>query len=454
MDALWDPQANLLWYELSHAPAHLPRRHMVRETGWYCLGLLQRAAPGDVERANRALREVLAQQYLAPARIWHGTWARAPEDAPPRDGAVIWRHYDPNWRQFIGATLLIIQRTFATSLSAENARAINSALRQAVEGEPPDRVDARYTNIAMLRAWLDVEAGELLCEPQWIERGEALARAVLERYEHYGALDEFNSPTYYGVDLLAAALWARRSTRLAQLGDRIESLLWHDIASFYHAGLRNLCGPYARSYGMALEDYVGLVSLWMKQRDPNAPLPHIDAQLEHGHDLCLAPFVELLGTCIPDELHQQNAFGAFAGERQLARRLPNGVVATAWMTEHLMIGGFAGSKVAARDQFHPATAHWRDNAGNLQWLRLRSAAPLHATATRYELHLQLVTDQQITIEHSGGEAVLMPGEGELLLPGIRVSVAPHENESATSPEVAPAPAAQFASALKLTFRLM
>ena len=428
MDALWDPSANLLWYEASASRAEQPRRHMVRESCWYALGLCMRNAAGDVARANTTVGAVLSQQYHAPGAIWHGTWSRAPEDAAPVSGALIWRDYDPNWRQFVGATLLILWRAFPELLSVENKSRIAGALRAAVSGEPAERVDARYTNIAMLRAWLEVEAGELLHESTCVARGEALAAAVLERYGRCGALDEFNSPTYYGVDLLAAALWARQSRRLAVSGARIEAMLWQDIANFYHAGLQNLCGPYVRAYGVDLAVYVGLISLWLRQIDDAAPLPPINVDLKHGHDLCLAPFIELLGVCVP--ALAKGALSRFGGERQQLRRLPGGAIATAWLSDELMIGGLAGSRITARDQFHPATVHWvsreravAESQPARHWLRLRSDGPLQASAARGELRLAFGASQRVRIENSCGAAVALAAADALQFPGLRIVVA-------------------------------
>ena len=466
MDALWDPATCLLRYERSHPlPRDGVRRHMVRESAWYALGLCMRNDDGDAARVNEILGAVLAQQYRAPGAIWHGTWAQAPEDKQPIRGAVIWRDYDPNWRQFIGATLLIMLRAFPDLLSAQIKAGIVTALRDAVEGEPADRVDARYTNIAMLRAWLEVEAGELLQEPAWTARGESLAAAVVDRYGRFGALDEFNSPTYYGVDLLAAALWARQSKRLAMLGNRIEAMLWQDIADFYHAGMGNLCGPYARAYGMDLRSYIGLVSLWLRQIETSAPLPVIDENLAHGHDLCMAPFIEWLGVCVP--MIARPALAQFSGARHHVRRLPGGAIASAWLSDDLMLGAMSGSRAQARDQFHPATAHWpaqhqgeqRGVVGNLsggtrqisqhlsqqssqqssrhllhplsqQWLRMRSDGPLHATALPGELRFTVLATQRVTMEASTGDVFVANDVEAMRLPGMHISIERTDDDEA------------------------
>ena len=83
---------------------------MLPQTAWYAVGLLLRDGAGDRDRAVRALGTVLDHQYDAPGQVWHGTFTLVHEIPPPRAGARMWVDYDPNWRQFIGCTLLLVLR--------------------------------------------------------------------------------------------------------------------------------------------------------------------------------------------------------------------------------------------------------------------------------------------------------------------------------------------------------
>src|SRR5581483_3889811 len=191
-------------------------------------GLLMR---DDVDRARGALQAVCANQFDAPGEIFHGTFARAPEDPPPPDEPQIWIDYDPNWRQFIGCTFALIVDDFPDVLSDE----LMHAIALAVGGEPPDRIVPSYSNIALMRAWLDAWAGE-------VARGEAFAQAVALDVEKLGGFAEFNSPTYYGVNLFALALWRARPPTpvFERLGRELERKLWAEIEDFWHPALRNL----------------------------------------------------------------------------------------------------------------------------------------------------------------------------------------------------------------------
>lgn len=375
-DPWWDADVGLLWNmpgsldEHGIAPQML---HLIQPSAWYALGLLQRNGPGDVARASRTLTALCASQYDEPGTVWHGTFAQFFESPAPREGAVEWVHYDPNWRQFVGTAFRLAIDLFGQRLDGDLVARLEGAVALAVAGEPPERISPDYTNIALMRAWLDVESGRA-------ERGEALAGAVVERFRRTGAFLEYGSPTYYGVDLYALALWRARSSsaRLRAWGEELEAALWRDLARWYHAGLRNLCGPFARAYGMDMTRYASLLGLWIAAAtgDAHAPLPGLDGPIGHSADVCFAPLVDLLGPAVPDDaLAALRNFGGEHAVRQVVSE-DLGFVATGWLSDDVMLGGARGSRARAEGQFHPATMHWRQPSGGVAWLRLTHAGPL------------------------------------------------------------------------------
>ena len=383
MDQWFDEDAGLLWNPpgaFAEAAPTARRIHMIRETSWYALGLVLRDGPSDAERAEVALRAIAAQQYNEPGTVWHGTFARFPESPRPRPGAVEWVDYDPNWRQFIGTALALIRRHRPST-----SPLVDAAIELAVDGEPPDRVGAWYSNIALMRAWLDAETGRAA-------QGEELAASVVELFDRHGAFHEYNSPTYYGIDLFALGLWRSYppTPAFAAWGDHLEAALWRDIGRYWHAGIGtgNLAGPYSRAYGMDMGAYAANLGLWLWDTlgPERAPFPDTATDFDHSHDFCKGPAVELLGARIPDDTAPH--FDAFQGERlveQVITEQPSRV-ATAWLGERAMVGGEAGdSGLHARGQFHPATVHWDAGDGRVGWVRAEHHGPTSATARPGEL---------------------------------------------------------------------
>src|SRR5215207_1260354 len=99
---------------------------------------------------------------------------------------------------------------------------------------PICNVPASYTNIALMTAFLLQFGAARFGEPAWLATAERLAGEVLARFQVNSAFDEYNSPTYYGIDLYALALWRSyaASPLLRRAGVEMEGALWRDIAQF------------------------------------------------------------------------------------------------------------------------------------------------------------------------------------------------------------------------------
>lgn len=389
LDGFWDDEAGLVWQPGVDPQAETKlgvQPHLVRESTWYALGLLMRDAAGDRERAGRALEVVLAHQFDTPEQVYHGTFRRAPEEPLPPAEPREWRDYDPNWREFIGTTLAIILQEYEDQLPGSLVTGIDRALRLAVAGTLARNVRATYTNIALMCAFLLDFAADRFGVAEWRERGEALGAEIYRLFREHDTFEEYNSPTYYGVDLYALALWRSRapSPRLREFGADMEARLWRDIARYYHAGLRNIAGPYDRSYGMDLRRYAAILGLWVWTLvgDALKPFPDPDRPFDHTPDFSFAPCVAILGARAPGDALPH--FTAFRGERQIEQVITTSPrrVATAWIGHDLMLGGqyTSGSKRASY-QFIPATVHWR--AGNeVGWLKLVHTQPVDVRVDR------------------------------------------------------------------------
>ncbi len=329
---------------------------------------------------------VLAAQFDTPGTAWDGTWPRAPEEPLPVAGAVMWRDYDPNWRQFIGCLLGVLACDFARSLGVLRCERMHAAIARALRGEPPGRIVPGYSNIALMQAWLLVEYGE---QP----RGERLAGAIEALYHAEGGFREFNSPTYYGVDLWGLALWRRsKSAPLVAAGMSLERALWRDIAAFYHPGLRNLCGPYDRAYGLDMTRYASLIGLWLwwSNGDSSRAFPDTTRPFGHAHDFCATPLIALAPPLIDAETAA--ALIEPVANRTIARRSVNRMV-TAALYPDLMLGASDPAHADASGQAMPVTAHWLDSNGNIAGLCVRG-------------DLSAVVDDTSIVLRCGAELVL------------------------------------------------
>jgi len=455
MDGFWDEEAGLL----AIGPDMATAKRMVRNTARYALGLLLRNAASDTERACKALDAVLQRQYDEPGSDLHGafrSWADQPHAG--RDATIF--QFDPNHRQFMGTLFAMLLDRYEADLPADLVGRIDLAIRRMVEGEPPSRCLPIYSNIALMHAALLTWAGNRYARPDWVLQGESLGTEIHRLFADQNAFEEYNSPTYYGVDVFALAFWQRhsRSELLGHLGREIEEHLWRDLARYYHAGLKNMCGPYSRSYGMDMKAYCALLGMciWLGVGRKDAPFPPaVRGYFDHCHDFCWGPCLAILDTRVPRELLPQ--FTAFSGERFIEKRIsvqPDRV-ATAWISNTIMIGAEAtaldaGERTYYRlredfPEFNPASHHWRDPLvaaqrcallsrdfcsatihwrqpdGNTGWIRLRHLGAIHASASRCRLDIAGQLEPELTRRY--GEAhtsfVFL-----IHAPGARVSIEP------------------------------
>ena len=408
MDALWDDQLGLIRFPLEQAPPP------VRETSWYALGLLQRDEGDDRARARKALETVVARQYDSPGALFHGSYPRFSGDPPlPPADAQEFVQFDPNWRQFIGTALALSVERFGDRLGGLRAD-VERSIELAAVGERPDRVEPDYTNIALLHAWLLAYTGSR-------REGEELARTIAGRHRAAGALDEYNSPTYDGISLYGLALWREEppSQTFADLGEELYAALWRDIAGTYHAGLRNICGPYSRAVGMDLRVYAAVVGLWIwaavgRER---APFPDITKEFEHAGDVCFGPLVDLFAVDVPAPARTH--LEQFQGERSVRAGLRGTWESTSWLGEQVMVGGHTGAALRVGGaQIHPATIHWAQGS-----VRVRGSGLINAVATAHRLEVTVEPPGPATVTISvPGLDFAAVGAAAWDLPGLRVDV--------------------------------
>jgi hypothetical protein len=358
-DELWDPERGMDRYAPGVVPGvdisslHL---HAVRETA---NGAFLDLQDGNVDRAVTALRNVLALQYPLSERPWSATFPTSAEQPePPGDDAVEWVHYDPNWRQFLGITLALCAIVHGPSLPTDVTAGIDEALRRCVAGEPDDRIPNWYTNPNLMHVWLQGHVAAATGDRVLRARAHSRLAGPMERLLRYGDVDEYNSPTYDGIDLAALGLWATypptdgfadaASTMLPAIGKRISTL--------YHRRFATSCGPYIRAYGLVPTAYVSLSGLLYSVcgEEPRTVLPSpITSETVHVHDLYFLPLLQHVAAVITPHLRLSEV----TDERRHVQRFRDSI-AESLLRPDLAVGWDSGRRhEASLDQYVPFTAH-------------------------------------------------------------------------------------------------
>jgi hypothetical protein len=489
-------------FHLLGSDKHEQRRHNVRASAHYALGLLVRGGGGDIRRADQIINAVIDTQFDCPGEIYHGTFRRTPDEPHPPSGKlpwrditlhdryfmdvayerivndfrkrmdadeelqpfcgrieallnkavlheypVVWKSYDPNWREFILCAFVLILEYFEKVLDHKTVCRMDDAAKKAVEGaiaRSRSMFSPLNTNIEIMHVFVLDYFGNRFKNAYASSYALNYAEQFWKKYSEYHAVNEFNSPTYCGVDLTAVGFLRKFASqpRIRELGEKLETGLWEDISEFYNPAMLNMCGPFSRNYEMDMSRHTAMHALMFLGlgMDRFAGRPF---NTESDHNTLLV----LSGVHIPD--HVQARLLETGVERTVKRQFhelsergdprDNAALctATAWITDSLMTGAMSGSKNVS-GQLHPATVYWRDTFGTVSSMRLLRGGAKGETdgfhtvvfdcaANRNHISVdvscQVNRDIQVFFEFESpgaGQAVIMKDSWELA--GLKVKV--------------------------------
>lgn len=243
--------------------------------------------------------------------------------------------------------------------------------------------------------------GRRLNDSNMTRAGEAYAQEVLDLFDGGGVgggtLSEFNSPTYCGVSLFALTLWAKYlpadDSVMGAHGPRMIRAVWTTVGALYNANLRNMAGPWDRTYGFDMNLYVGIMNayVWSLVGLDRAPSLRTVAHggttpywaTTHSDDFEIAPLLAAIlpyhHTLVPLDAWQ--SLVAFPGEHtyttaayappyDLARRnvttwLSDNITIGAESFDQSVVGGFSINPSA----WSPAVAQWKRSDGSVGWFK-------------------------------------------------------------------------------------
>jgi hypothetical protein len=115
-----------------------------------------------------------------------------------------------------------------------------------------------------MRAFVSGWTGRRLNNKNMTISGEKYANEVITLFNRSNTLSEFNSGTYTGVSLYALTLWSKylpEDSVMKQNGPRMIKYTWEAVAELWHPQLKNVAGPWDRSYGFDMNRYLSLLAL-------------------------------------------------------------------------------------------------------------------------------------------------------------------------------------------------
>jgi len=242
---------------------------------------------------------------------------------------------------------------------------------------------------AFVMAWVGVHADR----PEIRDAGIRKSWAIFLLFQRNNTFSEFNSPTYGGVDMVALTLWRELgpTETMRRMGAIMEQGFWKELSAFYHAGFRNLVGPYFRKYGMDMCSYTSIIGIWIALVIDDlaiAPLP-TSIDFENANIFSAVQ----LGYSLPRHDILQE-FTKFSGSRYLERRVPTDVsnikkeyTVTAMLHPDWMMGGVSG-RVYAGGQFATGTLTWNSTDDSLAWLLVSGKDQLDVTVSTNSMQIR------------------------------------------------------------------
>ncbi|KAL3424259.1 hypothetical protein PVAG01_03540 [Phlyctema vagabunda] len=166
---------------------------------------------------------------------------------------------------------------------------------------------------------------------------------------------------------------------MAQKGPIMVASTWEAVAQLWHPQLKNVAGPWDRSYGFDMNKYLSLMALhlWSYVGKENSSVISKPYVMSHNADFAWAPLIAILApfheTLIPESVFP--ALKEFSGEHTFTSSTfsppfdtyPRNI--TAWLAPNISIGAetysenVIGGPAKNPGTFNPALIQWETGNG-------------------------------------------------------------------------------------------
>ncbi|KAH7304675.1 hypothetical protein B0I35DRAFT_454545 [Stachybotrys elegans] len=415
LDRFYDPSYGYL-HDVAGSNA---MRHNTRSSSWYALGLLARNKNDDVLQAEKIIANLANAQFKDPSLQWYGDYQKYPEEpvvGSPNYKAVPYKTWDPNWRGFVGTTLILIYEEYSKLLSRKTKQILLDSVYLATKGDTyrvggvdGDNLYPAYSNPIIMRAFMSAWVGRKMKDTNMTETGELEGHEIFNLFKKTRTLSEFNSPTYTGVSLYGLTLWSRylpKESILRQAGPEMIGLTWKTFSEQWHFGMKNVAGPWDRGYGFDMQRYATMMGMWLwalngRENSGMSEKPYL---MSHANDYAFGPLIAELAdyhrTLLPrgllDKLksptkeHTYTAQAYYPPYDLATRNI------TTWVSEKMTIGAqsfvqtVVGGPTESKTQWSPAVVHWaRDQVAFLSLYSTETALEVEVAANYLSLKYPL-----------------------------------------------------------------
>lgn len=278
-----------------------------------------------------------------------------------------------------------------------------------VGGVDGDNLYPAYSNAWLMRTVTSSWTGQKLNDSNMTTFGDTWAQEFLDLFDRNNTLSEFNGPTYAGVSLYALTIAAKylssTSSVIGQNAERVIQDIWEYESMLWNPNMRNFAGPWDRSYGYDMNNYVAIMSEWIWALIGKDKVWHYSSPIgtmTHADDFELAPVIAVLSefhkTLLPSTVLSR--LGSFMGEHTYSGHTyappadyePRNI--TTWISANLTIGtdSFNQSVVGGYSEdstsYSPSVVQWIRPGGSIGYFNLYpTETALKADLAPYALNL-------------------------------------------------------------------
>ena len=202
--------------------------------------LLVLRTKGSSAVAESLLRRMYSAQDMDESKPDYGTFPWSLNDPSMKDGNAI---------EFATQALGAVYLGYGDRLSKDFKKESEPHLRAALVALAAHHVKVSYTNIVLMNTMDTIELAQYLGDDQSLRRGTAQWQQWWD-YTADNGVHEFDSPTYYAVDLgdlVLGYLYVKDAATHNQIGSALD-MFWRDIASNYLLADDHLAGAHSRDY--------------------------------------------------------------------------------------------------------------------------------------------------------------------------------------------------------------
>lgn len=278
-----------------------------------------------------------------------------------------------------------------------------------VGGVDGDNLYPGYSNAWLMRTVVGSWTGMRLNNANMTAAGEADALDFLGLFDRNQTLSEFNGPTYAGVSIYALTIAAKylgsTNSTIGQNAARVIRQIWDYESQLWNPSMRNLAGPWDRTYGYDMNSYVAIISIWVwtligKESVWTNTSPIWT--MAHADDFEVAPVIAVLSefhkTLIPEKIVSR--LSSFSGEHTYTGHAyappadlePRNI--TTWVSSNISIGtqsfnqNVIGGFSEDSSSFSPSVVQWIRSDESVGYFSLYpTETALKADVAPYALNL-------------------------------------------------------------------